>query len=503
VTSARTDHRNPNLLSVKKPWLFILFLNLVCLQQAAAQEPTSFTDKILNFPARFNERIQKKTDKLEEQLTRQTEKYLQRLAKKEEKLRKKLMKTDSTAAKQLFDGSAEQYAKLSEQLKNPTAITGRIGGQYMPYVDSLKTSLAFLQKNSGLLNSEEAKKITGSLQQVNQLQGKLQQSEQVKAFIRQRKEQIKATLSRYTTLPKGLTKGYQDFNKELFYYSQQVQEYKDMLNDPDKLLTKSLSLLNKIPAFQSFMQQHSELAGLFAVPAGYGTNQSLAGLQTRSQVQQLMQNQLASAGPNAQQMLQQNLQAAQAQLNTLKDKINKLGGGGADMDMPDFKPNNQKTKSFWKRLEYGTNLQTQKSNNFFPTTSDLGLSVGYKLSDKSILGVGGSYKVGWGKDIRNINISSQGAGLRSFLDVKLKGSFFASGGFEYNYQPLSYTQTLTSQEQQRAEEWQQSGLVGISKIISLKSKAFKKTKVQLLWDMLSYQQVPKAQALKFRVGYSF
>ncbi len=89
------------------------------------------------------------------------------------------------------------------------------------------------------------------------------------------------------------------FNKELFYYSQQVQEYKDMLNDPDKLLTKSLELLNKLPAFQSFMQQHSELAGLFAVPAGYGSNQSLAGLQTRSQVQQLMQNQLASAGPNA------------------------------------------------------------------------------------------------------------------------------------------------------------------------------------------------------------
>ncbi len=201
--------------------------------------------------------------------------------------------------------------------------------------------------------------------------------------------------------------------------------------------------------------------------------------------------------------MQQNLQAAQAQLNQLKDKINKLGAGGADMDMPDFKPNNQKTKSFWKRLEYGSNLQTQKSNNFFPTTSDLGLSVGYKISDKSIIGIGGSYKVGWGKDIRNIAISSQGAGLRSFLDVKLKGSFFASGGFEYNYQPLTYSETLTPQDQQRGEEWQQSGLVGISKIISLKSKMFKKTKLQLLWDFLSYQQVPKAQALKFRVGYNF
>jgi hypothetical protein len=52
-------------------------------------------------------------------------------------------------------------------------------------------------------------------------------------------------------------------------------------------------------------------------------------------------------------------------------------------------------------------------------------------------------------------------------------------------------------------KWQQSGLVGISKVISIKSKFFKKTKLQLLWDFLSYEQVPRTQALKFRVGYNF
>jgi hypothetical protein len=339
------------------------------------------------------------------------------------------------------------------------------------------------------------------------LQAKLQQADQVKAFIKQRKEQIKTALSRYTNLPNSITKSYQDFNKELFYYTQQVQEYKDMLNDPDKLLQKTLGLLNKLPAFQSFMQQHSELAGLFAVPANYGTPQSLAGLQTRSEVQQLIQTQLSAGGPNAGQMLQQNLQAAQAQLNQLKEKLlnsSPTGGGWEGADMADFKPNNQKTKSFWNRLEYGTNLQTQKSNYFFPTTSDIGLSVGYKLSDKSMIGIGGSYKVGWGKDIRHIAISSQGAGLRSFLDVKLKGSFLASGGFEYNYQPLADSISSSSGGgREGARAWQQSGLMGISKVISLKSKMFKKTKVQLLWDFLSYQQKPRTQAVKFRVGYNF
>jgi hypothetical protein len=53
------------------------------------------------------------------------------------------------------------------------------------------------------------------------------------------------------------------------------------------------------------------------------------------------------------------------------------------------------------------------------------------------------------------------------------------------------------------QQWQQSGLLGISKIVSLKTKFFKKTKLQVLWDMLSYHQVPRTQAVKFRVGYSF
>jgi hypothetical protein len=273
-----------------------------------------------------------------------------------------------------------------------------------------------------------------------------------------------------------------------------------MLEDPSKLEQKALELIKQLPAFQDFFRNNSALASLFRLPDNYGSTASLAGLQTRSSVQSLIQDRIASAGPNATAMLQQNVQAAQAQLGKLKDKLNELGGGGgSEEDLPDFKPNNQKTKSFLQRLEYGTNLQSQRSSNFFPTTTDLGLSVGYKLNDKSVIGVGASYKVGWGQDIRNINVTNQGVGFRSFADYKMKGSFFASGGFEYNYQqPFS---SIT--EVKDLDSWQQSGLVGVSKIISLKSKTFKKTKMQLLWDFLSYQQRPQTQPLKFRVGYNF
>lgn len=92
------------------------------------------------------------------------------------------------------------------------------------------------------------------------------------------------------------------------------------------------------------------------------------------------------------------------------------------------------------------------------------------------------------------------------MDVKLKGSFYASGGFEYNYQPVAdslISSSTPGTNWKDVSSWQQSGLVGLSKIISVKSKFFKKTKLQLMWDFLSYQQVPRTQPVKFRVGYNF
>ena len=454
-------------------------------------------EQLLQLPDKFFQSVDKKVSRLEERLSAQTGKYLQRLAKRERKLKRKLSRIDSTAAKDLFNNSEQQYARLLNKLKSKVPSTDAATGEYLPYTDSLKGVLSFLDQHKNGISEKLQGKAKHAFDQFKQLQGGLRTADEVKEFIRQRKQQLRDALGRYKGLPKSITGGLADFNKEVYYYSQQVREYKEILNDPDKAMKKALSLVNRLPAFQEFMKQHSQLAGLFAVPAGYGNVASLGGLQTRGQVQALVQNQLASAGPGGQQVLQQNLQAAQAQLNQYKDKLKQLGSGSGDIEMPDFKPDGQRTKGFLQRLELGTNLQSTKSSFFFPTTTDLGLSLGFRLDDKSTVGVGGSYKVGWGKDIRNIVVTSEGAGLRSFLDIKLKGSFYASAGLEYNYQ-LADTTGL-SQEL----SWTKSGLIGVSKIVSLKSKFFKKTKLQLLWDFLSYQQSPRTTALKFRVGYSF
>ena len=170
--------------------------------------------------------------------------------------------------------------------------------------------------------------------------------------------------------------------------------------------------------------------------------------------------------------------------------------------MPEFKPNTQKTKSFLKRIEYGFNIQSQKTNSLLPTTSDIAITLGYKLSDKATAGTGASYKLGWGNGLNHISMSNQGIGLRTYADIKLKGSIWITGGYEQNWLPQLATalDSVNVHLSGWGKGWQASGLLSITK----KYKIGKKTSnMQLLWDFLSYRQIPATPALKFRVGYQF
>ncbi len=237
-----------------------------------------------------------------------------------------------------------------------------------------------------------------------------------------------------------MVKEVKKFRQQVYYYQAQVNEYKTAFEDPTKLEEKLLEIAQGIPQFKDFFARNSMLGSLFALPGSSPSSNNtslISGLQTRAMLNQSLVDRFGS-GPNVMQQLQQNVQGAQDQLSQLKNKASSYvtesaGNSSVDPAMPTFKPNNQKTKSFLHRLVVGTNIQSQKARYLFPATSDLGLSVGYKINDKSIVGVGASYKLGLGSGWNHIKISHQGVGLRSFIEYKLKGAFFLTGGYEQNY----------------------------------------------------------------------
>lgn len=507
--------------------LVLYLLPLLSLSQdvSSAQAPE---DRIIDLPSKFFNRINARTADLDKQLAVQTEKYLARMARQEARLKKKLSKVDSNAANNLFSGNIEQqYALRLQQLKADTGAKARQrapSGDYLPNVDSLQTSLLFLKQHPNLLAGSKARAadIQSSLDKLQMTQAKLQDADQLSQLMQQRRQQIQQYLAHYTQLPDGVTNTFNGYKQQMFYYTQQVKEYKETLNDPDKLMTKALQYLDKVPAFNSFVSKNSMLASLFGLSGtfsgpgaggagvttagGAGTTaasttlSSVPGMPSREQVMAAFQGQSGVPALNTSSVMQGNLSSATDQAAQLQDKMASYGNSsGGDLDMPDFTPNMQKTKSFFKRLELGANLQTVQSSNYFPATSDLALSLGYKLNDHNRAGISIGYKIGWGQDINHIHITSQGASLRSFADFRIKKSIYASGGVEYNYQ-----QPFASLAHMPAlHDWQPSALFGVSRITPLNTKLFKTVKMQLLWDALSYQQMPKAPPFKFRIGYGF
>ncbi|MBV4359103.1 hypothetical protein [Pinibacter aurantiacus] len=448
---------------------------------------------ILSFPDKLFGSIDKKSAEYQQKLQNQTIKYLHKLEKQEKRLQRKLAKTDSIAAKDVFGNIDSTYAALEKGMKTPNK-TSTLQNIYNGHLDSMQTALKFLDQNKLLGNGIQTPgQLQSAMGSYGELQNKFNGAANVQQYLAQRQQYLTSQLKQYT-----LDKYLAPFKKEVYYYKAQVEEYTNLFNNADKLEAKLLETVRMLPAYQSFFNKHSELASLFRLPGNDITEQEILGMQTRSSVMQELEQRLGGPGA-AQQAVQQGMEQGQGELQSLQNRLNNLTSGSmgnSDASIPNFSPNPQKTKSLVQRIELGANLQSAKPNGFFPITTDIGLSAGYKITSNKVIGIGLSYKIGWGQDIKHINITSQGVGLRSYLDIKLKGSIWISGGFEYNYmQAFKDLQTL----HKNVDVWQESALIGLTK----KTKIGKTTSnVQLLYDVLWKQQIPNAQPFKFRIGYS-
>ena len=474
--------------------IFFLFAFFLLISSAKSQ---SKLDSIFNKldPEKFIASINKKAEKLEDKLVAKSMKVLEKFKQQEEKLRKKLYKIDSSAAKTLFDQGIQKYSDLNKKLKGEVPIVKELKpGNYIPFLDSIKTSLNFLQKNPSLLpagSKEIENKLKETIAKTDLLKTRFDQTAAIQKFMRERKQYLKEQLSKF-----GLVKELKKLNKEAYYYSQLIKDYKEVFSDPKKAERLVLAALNKIPAFKNFMQKNSMLASLFGTPSNSPSGISMTGLQTRVSVQQTISRSVIGAGPNPARYISQQLQNANSQLSSLKNRIAFIDLSGNAEPMPDFKPNTQKTKSVLKRIELSANVQFGKTNQLLPASGDFAFSVGYKLNDKGVIGVGSSYKLGFGS-LQRIQFSHEGFSLRSYIDWKIKSGFYISGGYEKNYLPrlqnISVSQPLSS--------WQESGLIGISKRVNITKK--KKLSTQILFDFLSYKNIPRSQPFLFRTGWVF
>lgn len=481
-------------MNTKAYYITCLLLLYVAVTHAQESQPSVY-DRAYRLPGNLLDGLTGRVNKMQQNILQQTEKYCRQLARREKALKKKLARKDSTAANNIFGNTDSIYHQLSNRIQEAADNNlNAFSNSYSPRLDSLTTAVQFLDKNGVIGQSaQSAQQVKELLTKYKELQGTFNNTEAIQKLLAERQQMLQQQLQQWK-LP-----GLQQLRKHIYYYQAQMEAYRQLWENPAVLEQKLTSLLCKIPQFRQFFDQFSGLGAVFQLPGNANPISTNSSLQTREALNQFLQAN-NSGNLNLQAQLQNNLPSPAAQLTNAQSLLPSLQEGiKAGQEMPGFKPNHQKTRSFLKRIELGTNIQTTKSNYFFPATSDIALSAGYRLNDKSIIGIGAGGKIGWGSSWNNIHITGQGISLRSFLDYKIKGNWWLSGGWEYHYQqPVASVREL-----QKIDSWKQSGLLGLSKIIPVKMKTFKKYRIQAFYDFLYQHKLPVTEPFKFRIGYAF
>lgn len=204
---------------MRVPLPCVCLLLLVTTQSLVAQDSLSTIDKIINFPTKFFQKINGRASRLERTLENTTEKYLKKLARQEARLKKKLSRIDSAASEKLFANSTSTYQQLLIDLKEKRSATDPRNNSYVPFLDTLKTSMRFLQQAdrsnlAGLKNPPIG--IQESLSKLNQLQGKFNQTEEIRHLLTARKQFLQQQLAQF-----GLVKEFKKFEQQVYYYQDQ------------------------------------------------------------------------------------------------------------------------------------------------------------------------------------------------------------------------------------------------------------------------------------------
>lgn len=477
--------------------IFLIVLSSLCLCHSGfTQERHS--DSLLNIieqiPNKYYQIISTKATRYSKRVVNKTKTTLRKLSIWECKVKKLLDKVNPKISQELFANGRMTFQKMydnyNQSYTKATSLPIQLKS-YDKYRDELTTGIKFINKyrvykDSGsstqLVNAETSIQKMNSIS-INQLEIESQINKRKKEIIKLLKGNVRNVILKR-------------LNKESYYYSETIKNYREILSDSKKMESLVASVLKRIPEFNSFFSSASLQSALFRTGQNPVDLSNVGTLQTRVSVDQLLsQNPLTGNQINISQFLNQRASKQINLINELKQKA-AIGSSTNNETASEgkFKPNTQRSKLFRQRILYDYNLQWERQNQIYPTTAAIGLSMGYKLNDLSSFGVGFDYRGGIGS-INKLSFSHQGIALRVFADYKFIRSFALYSGADWvRNQTASNTKLNPTQ-------WQLNGSIGLKKQITKAGKSKRKGYVILTYDW--YQSNPVPQATRFKIRYGF
>lgn len=443
-----------------------------------------------------------------------TQRQLKKISISEEKLRMLLDSSGKMNSEKLVRELQGKMDEIESFILNPDSMFRTLpAGPYVARIDSLSTLFSFAQMHGDL--SPVLSDVNVMLSQLKQ---QLYYSGQIEKWLGERQQRWAEMLTgNGNFFPHNIKALFGEWQTEVNVCKQQIEQWKDALNDSRKMEQEVLSLLNRLPSFREFLGRNSELARLFGPPAGMsaaGAANPDPGLQNIQSIMQDLQARFGNSAARGGGFLQQQIQNGMDQLG--QNQAGSVEGilPGVQLPLqqstvmaPDGLSEAQKEKAdlkarpVGKRLEIGWNLQTAIRLQDFPAIRDAGLSVGYKFNSRSVIGIGIAYKFGLGESLKEIKWSHEGAGFRSFLDWrmtqaggKLFKGLWLTGGFEMNY-----WSRIAANAQWKELAWRPAGIAGLTKTIHGKKH---NAKLQIIYNYLELN-LPLEDRISIRWGKTF
>ncbi len=465
----------------------IVLLFIIC-ESDYLYSQTSKNEQVFN---KFISSSKNSSELLSKRIVRTNKRYLKKYFRSENKLHRKLCKLNPELADNIFSLKRDPLYYHQNDPNCLTAIKNNSGSkEYFPKIDTLKSALDFLKKNSEYDNGIDSLKLAESTIESQKLEDELSQSSKLQQYFRERKMLSKGLVNDYPQLKSN----YKDCDKVNYYYHNQIEEYKNKYADFSNVDQKAIELLKNNADFKNFISKNGQLSAFSKIPSDWGNN--LKGLQTIKQTKSLVNKDVKELGAEAKDIVKKNMEP----MNNTFDKLKSGNYGNTTnaADIPSFKPNAVKTKSFLDRVEFGNNFQINPGKNSFPSTLSILFQAGYKITDKIKPGIGVSYILGLGNGWNKTKFSNEGIGLSSFLDYKISNILIFECGYEKKgSNPASFTNEKGSKKM----IWDDSALAGIKLKYNYKEKII--PTVSLLYNFLNNQHKTPSSAFIYRVGWDF
>lgn len=451
----------------------------VCSGQNAAYDSKQF-NLLLSSVGKGATKFNKKEARL-------SKNYFKKYLKTERRINKKLCKIDPALADYLFSFSKDPlyYHSNYEDIKQEHFVE-RSPKIYTPTIDTLDNAFEYFNLNKDSFEICDDTLLASSKLSLKMLNQDISKANDFQKYLRERKINLKETLSKYPQLSGEVLK----LDKLNYYFIEFTSGLKKELIDQIKLNDFYSNFVSKNLDIKKFMDLNSSLSSLFKIPSDWGNTTN--GLQKNNVVRADIANTIASQG-GILDVVKKELGPMHESIDKIKSSTNLTNVG----DAPSFKPNELKSESVLKRLHFGLDYQIDKTISFYPSQVSINGKVGFQLTSRVISGIGLAYSFLLGDGWNNRNFDELNKRSFAYFDYKILKNIYFESAFEKNLVKKPVSKEVLGIK----DDFFDSILAGVK----YKKKISKKLSMtfSLLYDFKNSNQGNMNSPIVYRFGWEY